>query len=120
MTQILAINPASQEAVERMQIETMKREFEAFVRTDPEVRQLMLAKVAKTISELGSWEISFHGGFKEMIGEILKQPEVRPALEEAAHRVLQGADENLNYRIIEAVGEYLAGRITMKLPEENK
>lgn len=118
MGNILAINQAAKEAIERQEIEIMKDEFRAFVKESPEVKVMLLERAAKAISELSAWEIAYHGGFKEEIGLILKQPQVQEVLQEATKRVLTDGGDNVNYLITQALGEYLAGRITMKLEDK--
>lgn len=117
MGNVLAINNASKEAVEAAEREVMREEFRDFVKNDPEVRLLMLDKVNELISGMTAWDISYHSGFKEMTCEILRDAALRPQLEQAITKVLTSDDGNVAYRITEAVGEYLAGKITMKISE---
>src|SRR3954466_9981069 len=109
MTNILAINPAAKEAVERQDKKVMEEEFRAFVKDSPEVRAMMIDRVKEAIAKMSAWDVSYHGRFNEAIAGILRQPEVQTALEAATKRVLLDTGDNLNYQIIQAVGEYLAG-----------
>lgn len=115
MSNILAINAAAKEAVERQEAETMKEEFRAFVKTDPEVRELMLEQVKTAISKMSAFDIIYHSGFKEVADEILRSDAVRPLLEEAFKReiLMQGADKSITWRLHEAIGAALAEKINM-------
>lgn len=115
MSKVLAINPESKEQVERWQSEQMKREFSDFVKNDPEVRQIMLERVRGIVGELSSWDITYHGGFKEVAMQMIAESEFKPIMQEAIKRVLTDGSSNVTYQITQALGECLAGKITMKL-----
>lgn len=118
MSKILAINEASQQAVEMVQIETLKEEYRALVQTDPEIRAAMITRVKEIIAGMSAWDVAYHAGFNDAAAAILRQPEMKEAMESAMNRVLADPNHGLNYQIIQATGEYLAGRITMKLEGE--
>ncbi len=117
MSNILAISPAAKEAVERQEQEVMKEEFRSFVKTDPEVRAMMLERVKETISKMSAFDICYHSGFKEIADEILRSDVIRPLLEEAFRReiLMEGADKGITWRLHEAIGEALAAKIEMKV-----
>lgn len=115
MTQILAINEQSREAIEKREKEIMEERFRHFMTIDPDVRELMLGRAKLLIESMSKWDLEYHGAFKEMTGELLASPEMRPLLVDAIKRVLESNDKEVNFRIVQAVGECLAGKISLKI-----
>lgn len=115
MSNILAINAAAKEAVERQDMETMKEEFCAFVKTDPEVRAMMLDRAKDVISKMSTFDLCYHSGFKDVADEILRSDALRPLLEDAFKReiLMQGTDKSITWRLHEAIGNALAEKINM-------
>jgi hypothetical protein len=111
---VVAINKASAEEVERVQKEVMKDEFKTFIQNDPEVRAMMIERVKQIIGGLSNWDIEYHSAFKEVAGDIIRTDAVKPLFEEVIKRVLTD-EKTPDYRIIEAMAEYLAGRIELKV-----
>lgn len=109
---VVAINKISAEKVLEMQQEVIKDEMRDFIRNDPEARQIMLDRVREIISGLSNWDIEYHSAFKEVAGDLLKTDEIKPLFAEVIKRVLTD-EKTPDNRIIEAMGEYLAGRITL-------
>ncbi len=114
MMNVLAINKASAEEVERMQKEVIRDEFKNFVQNDPEVRTMMIDRVKEIIGGLSNWDIEYHSAFREVAGDILRTDAVKPLFETVIKRVLTD-EKTPDYRIIEAMAEYLAGRIELKV-----
>lgn len=111
---VVAINQASAEEVERIQKEAMKDEFKNFIQNDPEVRVMMIERVKEIIGGLSNWDIEYHSSFREVTGEILREESIKPLLEEAIKRVLT-SEKTPDYRIIEAIAEYISNRIELKV-----
>lgn len=115
MSKVLAINPASQEAVERQELEATRESFTAFLKDDPEVRLMMLERAKAVIEKMSAFDICYHSGFKEIANEILRSDAVRPLLEAAFKReiLMEGTDKSITWRLHEAIGNALAEKINM-------
>jgi len=114
MSKVVAINQASAKAVEDAQLEIAKDQFKDFIMNDPDVRAMMLAKVKAIIDSLSSWDVSYHGGFKDVTGEILRSEDLKSELTEAIKRVL-GSEKDINCSVYEAIGNAMAERLTIGL-----
>jgi len=114
MSNVVAINQVSAEAVEEMQKEVMRDEFKAFVQNDPEVRQMMIERVKTLISGLSSWDIEYHSNFKDVTAEILKSEAVKPLLEGVIVKCLE-SEKTPDYRVFEAIGQCIAERLKLEL-----
>jgi len=112
MSNVVAINEISAQAIEKMQRDCMEKEFKAFIQNDPEVRQMMLEKVKSIVDGMSNFDVSYHGGFRETTAAILASPEMRPHLETALTRIITSAKE-YDYRIMEAIGQVLAEKLTL-------
>ena len=112
MGNVVAINEISAQAIEKMQMDCMEKEFKDFIKNDPEVRQMMLEKVKSIVDGMSNFDVSYHGGFRETTAAILASPEMRPHLETALSRIITSAKE-YDYRIMEAIGQVLAENLTL-------
>ncbi len=111
---VVAINQASAERVKEIQEQVIKDEMRDFIKNDPEARAMMISRVREIISGLSNWDIEYHSNFKDVTAELLLTDDLKPLLSDVIKRVLT-AEKSPDYRIIEAIAEYLANKIEMKV-----
>lgn len=116
MGNVVAINQVSAERVKQLQEEAIKEEMKTFVSTDPDVKAILLKRVSEIISGMSNWDICYHSGYKEHALKILSEGELDELLRnKLADAARSDNEKDVNYRIYDALGEYLSGKLTITI-----